>query len=110
MRKKTDVNIAIHMLREGYKNSCDRFLLISGDSDLVPAVRMIHDEFPKKTLNILFPIARGFSGDLISAAGGRKYIKKMKRIHLERSLFDKEAIDDTGNIVAIRPTEYDPPV
>ena len=108
--KETDVNIGIHMLREGYRDSCDHFLLISGDSDLTPAVRMIRDEFPKKTVKILLPYSRSFSGDLITAAGGRKYMKKMKQIHLERSLFGRNVMDNGGNVVAVRPTEYDPPV
>jgi uncharacterized LabA/DUF88 family protein len=106
--KETDVNIAIHMLRAGFRDTCDRFLLVSGDSDLVPVVRMIHDEFPGKRLDILFPIARSYSGDLISAVGERGHIKRMKRIHLERSLFPEVVRDDSGRIVVERPHEYAP--
>ena len=39
--KKTDVNIACEMLADAYENRCDVAFLVSGDSDLVPAVEKI---------------------------------------------------------------------
>jgi len=96
------------MLLEEFKNSYDLLLLISGDSDLAPAVRMVRDNFPEKKVKILCPYARSLSGDLISAAGGRNNTKKMKIIHIERSLFGKEVKDSNGNIVAVRPEKYRP--
>ena len=36
--KRTDVNIAIQMLEDAYEDRCDKLILVSGDSDLVPAV------------------------------------------------------------------------
>jgi len=36
--KETDVNIALQMLMDSYKNNYDRALLITGDSDLVPPI------------------------------------------------------------------------
>jgi hypothetical protein len=41
--KRTDVNIAVFMLDDAYQNLCDQFIIISGDSDLVPAVNMVRD-------------------------------------------------------------------
>lgn len=46
--KETDVNIALYMLNEAYKNTYDLALLVSRDSDLKPAVKMILDQFPDK--------------------------------------------------------------
>ena len=36
--KRTDVNIGLQMLDDAYSDRCDRFVLVSGDSELVPAV------------------------------------------------------------------------
>ena len=36
--KRTDVNIALQMLEDSYEDRADRLILVSGDSDLVPAV------------------------------------------------------------------------
>lgn len=108
--KETDVNIAIHMLRESYNKTFDQLLLISGDSDLAPAIRMIRNECPGIRIKIVIPVARQYSGDLIRAAGGSKYVKKMKKLHVERSLLPREVLDSSGHVVAIRPHKYDPPV
>jgi uncharacterized LabA/DUF88 family protein len=39
--KKTDVNIACSMLKDAYSNAFDLAYLISGDSDLVPPVKIV---------------------------------------------------------------------
>jgi uncharacterized LabA/DUF88 family protein len=39
--KRTDVNIAVHMMIDAIENKCDRFVIVSGDSDLVPAVKTV---------------------------------------------------------------------
>jgi uncharacterized LabA/DUF88 family protein len=39
--KRTDVHIALQMLDDAYQNRCDRMILVSGDSDLVPAVNRV---------------------------------------------------------------------
>jgi len=46
--KETDVNIALHLLRDAQMDRFDRALIISGDSDLAPAVRMVLTLFPAK--------------------------------------------------------------
>jgi uncharacterized LabA/DUF88 family protein len=53
--KHTDVNIAIHMLDDAYQNRCDRLILFSGDSDLVPAVKLVRLRFPKKKVIVYAP-------------------------------------------------------
>lgn len=53
--KHTDVNIAIWMLHDAQKDMCDRLALITGDSDLVPAVAMIKRECPKKVVMVYVP-------------------------------------------------------
>ncbi|MFH0975682.1 MAG: NYN domain-containing protein [Spirochaetota bacterium] len=46
--KKSDVNIAVHMLHDAYKNLYDLAVLISNDSDLSEPLRIIKEEFNKK--------------------------------------------------------------
>lgn len=107
--KETDVNIALYMLSEAAKGVYDRFLLISGDSDLAPAVRIVRDKYPQTDIRVIAPVGRKFSWDLLNAAGGKKHGGKMKKIHLERSLFAQDVTDSSGTVIAIRPTKYDPP-
>lgn len=53
--KRTDVNIALWMLDDAQRDLCDRLILVSGDSDLVPAVRMVRDRFPEKEIVAYIP-------------------------------------------------------
>ena len=53
--KRTDVNIALWMLHDAQRDLCDRLILVSGDSDLVPAVRMVRDQFPEKEIVAYIP-------------------------------------------------------
>jgi uncharacterized LabA/DUF88 family protein len=53
--KRTDVNIAVSMLDDAYQNLCDQMILVSGDSDLVPALATIRSRFPDKRLFVYVP-------------------------------------------------------
>jgi uncharacterized LabA/DUF88 family protein len=69
--KRTDVNIAVHMLDDAYQNVCDHMLLVSGDSDLVPAVRTIATRFPAMQITVYVPArdpTRGSAVELRTAA------------------------------------------
>ncbi|RPJ08435.1 MAG: NYN domain-containing protein [Spirochaetaceae bacterium] len=52
--KKSDVNIAVHMLHDAYKDNYDLAVLVSNDSDLSEALRIIKNELGKK-IGILNP-------------------------------------------------------
>jgi uncharacterized LabA/DUF88 family protein len=107
--KETDVNIGLFLVAGAFEDRYDRALLITGDSDISPAVRLVRTKFPEKQLRILAPIGRGYSMDLVKAAGGPKFATKIQRIHLERALFPPQVHDETGRIVATRPAKYAPP-
>lgn len=56
--KMTDVNIATHLLVDAYKDKYDMAMLISGDSDLVPPIKAVHENFLKKRVFVAFPPKR----------------------------------------------------
>jgi len=64
--KRTDVNIALHMLDDLYQKRCDRFVLISGDSDLVPAIELLSARMSTAKVNVYIPVPIG------SASGARE--------------------------------------
>jgi uncharacterized LabA/DUF88 family protein len=53
--KETDVNIALYLVNEAYKNSYDTALILSRDSDLKPAIAMIRKEFSDKEVIAVAP-------------------------------------------------------
>lgn len=106
--KETDVNLGLALVRDAYENSFDRALLMTGDSDLTPAVRLVKAKFPHKEIRVIAPIGRGFSMELVTAAGPTSEARKMKMIHLERSLLPAEVRNAQGEVVAKRPPKYQP--
>jgi uncharacterized LabA/DUF88 family protein len=69
--KRTDVNIAVSMLDDAYQNIGDHLIVVSGDSDLVPAVNMVKTRFPHITVTVYVPARnpiRGAAVELRSAA------------------------------------------
>jgi uncharacterized LabA/DUF88 family protein len=56
--KMTDVNIATSIIIDAYKDKYDTAMLISGDSDLVPPIKAVHENFKNKRVMVLFPPKR----------------------------------------------------
>ena len=90
--KKTDVNIAVEMLSDAFENKFDTALLVSADSDLVPAVRAIKSLFPKKRVVVAFPPKR-FSAEMAAAA--HAYFTILPAV-LKKSLFPKQVTSRSG--------------
>lgn len=108
--KETDVNLALQLLDAAHQDQFDRALLVSGDSDLVPAIRMIRAHHPSKKVRILMPPGRGYSMDLVNAAGPMKDARRLEVQHIDRALLPAEIVEPlTGKVVARRPVEYLPP-
>lgn len=108
--KETDVNLGLHLLSAAHDDLYDRALLVTGDSDITPAVRLVRAKFPAKQIRILAPVGRPYSMELVTAAGGPKSASKMREIHLERALFPERIADASGTTIAARPVKYAPPV
>ena len=67
--KCTDVNIALWMLHDAHNDLCDRLILVSGDSDLVPAVAMVKTEHPEKELIVYVPARNNDRGAAVELRG-----------------------------------------
>lgn len=52
--KGSDVNLASHLLMDGFDNAYECAIVISGDSDLVMPIRMVRDQL-RKTVGVLNP-------------------------------------------------------
>ncbi|KQQ89464.1 NYN domain-containing protein [Arthrobacter sp. Leaf137] len=56
--KETDVNIALSILQDAYSGAADDMFIVSGDTDLLPAVRMAQTVNQKLFVTAAFPPAR----------------------------------------------------
>ena len=69
--KRTDVNIALQIMDDVQHNRADRFIIVSGDSDLVPAIHLAKQKSPQKRFTVCVPARharRGAATELRNAA------------------------------------------
>lgn len=56
--KETDVAIAASMMAAFATDTCDMAVLVTGDTDMVPAIKAARRAFPEKRIGFLFPYGR----------------------------------------------------
>jgi uncharacterized LabA/DUF88 family protein len=103
--KESDVNIAVHLIGDAYRDKFDQAFIVTRDSDLSGPIRYIREHFPKKKVKIIAPPQRGHSKELWALANTRASIMQE---HLEKCVFPEVVLDSTGAKVCSRPTAYEP--
>lgn len=53
--KQTDVNIALQLYRDAFLKNCEHAVLVSSDSDLVPALTFLKQDFPSHPVGLILP-------------------------------------------------------
>lgn len=93
--KQTDVNIAIYLFELAIRDIYDTAIIVTGDSDLIPAIKAVRKTFPSKKIGIIIPIGRR-SEDL---KANTDFHIKMKEKHLRSSMFeDVIKLNDTEEL------------
>jgi len=75
--KETDVAVAVKILELLHKDECDTIVLVTGDTDIAPAVRTANALFPFKKIVFAFPYKRK-NKELSQLAPGSFEIKKQQ--------------------------------
>lgn len=65
------------MLIDAFNDKYDTAILISGDSDLVPPIKAVHNQFSNKKISVFFPPER-HNNTVAGAAKGSQIIGKRK--------------------------------
>jgi uncharacterized LabA/DUF88 family protein len=54
--KKTDVNMAVNLLADAVRGLTDSMVIVSGDSDLEPAVEWVRQNYPHVKITVYIPV------------------------------------------------------
>lgn len=95
VEKMTDVNIAVQMVIDGMKDKYDTALLITGDIDLIPAIRAVKRECRNKKVIVAFPpnrVCDDFNGIADEC-------KRINEYHLKRSLLPPQITKPDGYVL-----------
>ena len=89
--KGSDVNLATHLVSDGYKKNYEIVALLRNDSDLAEAIRIVRKEL-NLTVGILSP-GKNTSQLLVRNAS---FVKSIRTSALKRSQFPRQLKDDRG--------------
>jgi uncharacterized LabA/DUF88 family protein len=101
--KQTDVNIAVEMIRNVFLDRCDVSILVSADSDLLPAIRLIREISPLHKIFVYFPPNR-YSADLDQNSNAT--INLVRYEHRFKSSLLPDQIPLPNNYILIRPEKW----
>lgn len=91
--KKTDVNISVRMIGDCVQNKVDTVALISADTDLIPPLEFINENFPDVKMKIYFPPSNASRG-IKDFAFGKNNVK-VKELANNIDRFYRSKMPDT---------------
>jgi len=97
--KRTDVNIACAMLDDAFDDLADRFVIVSGDSDLVPAVERLKARCPKKEVIVYVPARNEVRGAATELRGVADRHRTLPQALLKVSQFPATLSDGRGGTI-----------
>jgi len=105
--KETDVHFSLTFLEDAIDDVFDRAIIISADSDHVPAVRRVRARFPGKQVFVATPPERhGHARELLKACNSGTQITSGR---IAKCLFPESIVAADGTTLATRPPSYRPP-
>lgn len=99
--KMTDVNIATQILIDAYQDKYDMAMLISGDSDLFPPMKAVHEIFKNKRVFVAFPPKRHNQSVSLIARGSLTIGRKK----LVESQFEEKVTKKDGYVL-LKPSTW----
>ena len=103
--KETDVNLALYLLDLAYKDEFDKAIVLTADTDILPAIRMVKERFPEKVIVGLLPNTRYVAANALRTLCP---VSSFNEGHLKKNLFPA-VIAVPGGKDIVRPPAYDPP-
>ena len=103
--KRTDVNIAVQIMDDAYRNLCDQFILVSGDSDLVPPLLRVKQRFPEKRIVVYVPARDEKRGAAYEIRGAANKDATLPLLLLRHCQFPPKIPDGSGGYIE-KPPEW----
>lgn len=97
--KETDVNIAIHLIKDTFHDLFDRAIIISADTDMASAVRMAKDLSGTKKIDVVCPPGR------YARARSLNPLFELQRGKIRAARLDDRYVTGDGTIVTT-PAKY----
>ncbi|HPC97272.1 MAG TPA: NYN domain-containing protein [Sedimentisphaerales bacterium] len=97
--KRTDVNIALQLLNDANHDHADQFIIVSGDSDLVPALETVKTQWPAKRLTVYVPSRHPLRGAAVELRSAADKHRTFPQALLKVCQFPPELPDGRGGLI-----------
>jgi len=102
--KETDVRIATQMIHDVQKGNCDITIIVSADSDMIPAIELIRDIEPAHKIYVYFSPLR-YSVSMSNSCDAEKKLSEYKA-RFNQSRLPDEVILPNG-VTVKRPSNWE---
>jgi uncharacterized LabA/DUF88 family protein len=92
------------MLDDAYQNLCDRFVVVSGDSDLVPALNLVKTRYPEKEIIVYVPSRSAIRGAAVELRVAADKNRTLPLALLRHCQFPATVNDGSGGVVSKPPS------
>jgi hypothetical protein len=99
--KGSDVNLAVHLLNDGWHGRYDVALVLSQDTDLVEPLRMVSHDLGKK-VGLVWLDGRRPNSELAAASS---FVRHLKKSHLAAAQFPNPVLKSDGSQIH-KPTDW----
>ena len=100
--KRTDVNIALHLLQDFHLDVYDTAVIISGDTDLIPAIQMVRNSDSTKKVGVLAPYNR-LNNELRRVAS---FTNKIDIPDIESAILPNPYVHSVTGVNLTKPVEW----
>lgn len=90
--KQTDVNIGAFLSYLAFSRNLEKFIILSADTDMIPAISLVKEISPEKHISLLLPPGYAFSE--ISKFCDKTY--QMEEEILKSSMFPRTVLNEKG--------------
>ena len=99
--KGSDVNLAVHLVNDAWRDAYDCAVVISGDSDLAESIRLVREYHPRKVVGVFSPGKKKVSKQLQVAAS---FIRAISTNALAASQFPSQV--QTATTLLTKPHDW----
>lgn len=104
--KRSDVNLALAMVFEAVQDRYDKALVLTGDTDIVPAIQMVRSAPFNKAVTALIPKRRKANSNELQQAASATV--SLTEAVAGRCLFPDRVQAADGSLIVERPLAYAP--
>lgn len=94
--KGTDVNLSVHLLNDAWLDKYDCAIILTNDSDMAEALKLVKQEFPDKQIGLILPMQKSVKRPTQKLSGNADFTKDIKSKHLHKSQFPVPVLSFDG--------------